>query len=79
VGSGVEPGFVARGVQFTPVFGLGIMTSLSFKQAKIYIFFYVYYTRQNMILKVVSEEKFPKLNDFALRFCSLMGRKCVCP
>ena len=38
VGSGVKPGFVARGVQFTPVFGLGIMTSLSFKQAKIYFF-----------------------------------------
>ena len=28
--------------------------------------------------RLVSEEKYPKLNDFALRFCSLMGSTYVC-
>jgi len=28
--------------------------------------------------RLVSEEKYPKLNDFALRFCSLMGSTHVC-
>jgi len=28
--------------------------------------------------QLVSEEKYPKLNYFALRFCSLMGRTYMC-
>ena len=28
--------------------------------------------------RLFSEEKYPKLNDFALRFCSLMGSTYVC-
>jgi len=27
--------------------------------------------------RLVSEQKYPKLNDFELRFCALMGRTCV--
>ena len=27
--------------------------------------------------RLVSDDKYPKLNDFALRFCSLMGSTCV--
>jgi len=28
--------------------------------------------------RLVSEEKYPKLNDFALRFCSMMGNTYLC-